>query len=189
LKENIPCPISEPGCAPSQAFYDFLNYVNGDTFVFPFPQDSEPKGPRQGRKKKNNGESEDEHKKKCKSLERAIRSHVKQAQRHLDLYGSNFEDWVAPGPPNNYLTGQLGDYQRHVDEAKDLTEQYKKECSDMGPPPTLPEFADVPNHIPYRGRDRHRLRNFRDIFNFPPATPAVPARPREPWWKVPVFIS
>lgn len=108
---------------------------------------------------------EDDHNKDCKSLERAIRSHAKQAQRHLNNYGDDFDFWIAPGPPFNHLTGQLRDYQNHVDEVRKLTEQYEKDCNDIGPPPPVPAFKDLPNNLKDMASGRRRGMTFRDLYN------------------------
>jgi RHS repeat-associated protein len=85
----------------------------------------------------------EERKKRCKSLERAIRSHAKQAQRHIDNYGPSMP-WFSDKPPYNPLTGQMGDYQDHLNEITKLTAQYIAECSDFGPPPPVPAFQEMP---------------------------------------------
>lgn len=79
----------------------------------------------------------------CLSLRRSIRSHARQAQRHINMYGNKFP-WYSDKWPFNPLTGQMRNYRDHVNAVRELSARYERECDDFGPPPSVPEFQDMP---------------------------------------------
>lgn len=110
---------------------------------------------------------QDTHIGRCKALERAIKGHIYQAERHLKNYGDDFNNWVSSYPPFNYLTGQLNDYQKHVNAIENLTEEYNKYCNDQGPPPPSPVFQNVPSDIQKKSNQTYFQRLWDAIPAFP----------------------
>ncbi len=109
----------------------------------------------------------------CRSLARKIRSHARQAQRHLDMYGTDFEKWSfhVPGVGKRYNTRQLENYQTHVNQMRSASMEYTMKCQDQGPPPPVPAFADVPKKI----REAGKKSALRQLWDNLPSIPPFPS--------------
>jgi RHS repeat-associated protein len=110
---------------------------------------------------------QDNHEGRCNALKKSIEGHAFQAERHLNNYGGDFAKWVHP-VWGNYLTGQLTDYQKHVDLVRSETMEYMMNCNDQGPPPRVPVFADVPKSIREAGKKSVSERIWDAVPSLPP---------------------
>jgi len=89
---------------------------------------------------------EDDHASKCRALAKAVKSAIREAQRHLDQYGSSFLQWRDPNT-GYWYTRQLENYQTHLSNARKASMEYLMFCSDQGPPPPIPVLPEVPRDI------------------------------------------
>jgi hypothetical protein len=113
---------------------------------------------------------QDNHEGRCRALKNKIEGHIRQAERHLKNYGTDFELWKAKDFPYNYLTGQLSDYQKHVDQAQQANMEYTMFCNDQDPPPPLPVFKNVPEKI----REASKKSLFERLRDSLPSLPPFP---------------